>query len=207
MVCDSAEVSNLPRQRTLALLKRLYAFFSTSPKCHSVHEKYVRKLCRSTGGRELLQLTSATGRTGRSAGSDNLEANRNCLPAIVASLMEIEQRDIDASPFLRSIRQFDFVLAICVLRDLLLLCRSVSEYLQAADVDMLALLTTISDLTNKLQAIRNDSIPALRKLYEAACATCCTPSIGVALPTASDRQHKRRKQAPHHCASSRCSTV
>jgi len=25
-----------------------------------------------------------------------------------------------------------------------------------------------------------------------------TPSIGIALPTASDRQYKRRKQAPHH---------
>ena len=52
--------------------------------------------------------------------------------------MEIEQWDNEASPLLRSIQQFDFVVAISVLRELLLLCRSVSEYLQSADMDMLA---------------------------------------------------------------------
>jgi len=66
------------------------------------------------------------------------------------------------------------------------------------DMNMLASLTAISDLTNRLQVMRNDSILAFRKLYEAACATRCTPSIGIALLTASYRQYKRRKQAPHH---------
>ena len=87
VVCDSAEVSNLARD-TFALLKRLYAFFSTSPKRHGVYEKYVQELCRGTEGRKLLQLSSATRWTAR---SDNLEAVHNCLPAIVVSLMEIEQ--------------------------------------------------------------------------------------------------------------------
>jgi len=57
------------------------------------------------------------------------------------------------------------------------------------DMDMLASLTAISDLTNKFQVMRNYSILAFRKLYEVACATCCTPSIGIALPTATDRQY------------------
>jgi len=39
------------------------------------------------------------------------------------------------------------------------------------DMDMFASLTAISDLTNRLQVMRNDSIPAFRQLYEAAFAT------------------------------------
>jgi len=43
--------------------------------------------------------------------------------------------------------------------------------------------------------MRNDSIPAaFRNLYEAACATCCMPLIGIALPTASDRDNIKTKK-------------
>lgn len=178
-----------------AILKRLYAFFSTSPKRHGIYERNVQNLCNDVEGRKLLQLSSSTRWTAR---SDNLEAVHNCLPAIIASLVEIQQWDNDVSPLLNSINKFDFVLAVCVLHDLLLLCRSVSEYLQSADMDMLASLTAISDLTNKLQGMRNDSQAAFHKLYEAACATCCKPGIGIELPTAEEPQLKRKKQAPRH---------
>jgi hypothetical protein len=85
-----------------------------------------------------------------------------------------------------------------VLRELLLLCRSVSEYLQSADMDMLASITAISDLTNKLQAMRKDSQTAFHKMYEAACTTCCKPTIRIATPTADEPQLKRKRQAPRH---------
>jgi hypothetical protein len=187
VVCDSAEVSSLARD-TFSILKRLYAFFSTSPKRHGIYERFAKELCHVTKGRKLLQLSSTTRWTAR---SDNLETVHNCLPAIVASL-------------LRSIQQFDFVLAICVLRELLLLCRSVSEYLQAADMDMLASLTAISDLTNKLQVMRDDCTAAFRKLYEAACAICCTPSIGIALPTGDEPLLKRKKTGTASSARAIC---
>jgi len=78
---------------------------------------------------------------------------------------------------LNSLQKFDFVLAVCVLRELLLLCRSVSEFLQSDEMDMLASLAAISDLTNKLQGMRNDSETTFHSFYEAACTECCKPTI------------------------------
>ena len=80
--------------------------FLSPPKRHGIYERYVQELCQGIEGRKLLQLSSATRWTTR---SDNLEAVHNCMPAITAALMEIEQWDNDASPLLRSIQQFDFV--------------------------------------------------------------------------------------------------
>jgi len=194
VVCDSAEGSILARD-TFSVLRRLYAFFSTSPKRHAVYVRNIKLTCNDVVGRKLLQLSSATRWTAR---SDNLEAVHNCLPAIIESLREIEQWDSDAGVLLHSIMNFNFVLAVAVLHRVLVLCRTVSEYLQSSDMDMLASLKAVADLTCKLQEMRDSCDTSFNAVYDDVSTTCNKSTISIAVPSTNDPQLKRRRQAPTH---------
>jgi len=49
IVCDSAEISILARD-TFSILKRMYAFFSTSPERHIVYERNIKLMCNDVVG-------------------------------------------------------------------------------------------------------------------------------------------------------------
>ena len=117
-------------------------------------------------GKTILQTLS---NTRWAATADNLEIACNCLPAIITALQQFTT-DPEAVGLLHVITKFTFVFTIHVLNKLLKYCKSVSDYLQTADLDLVAALKAISDLKTKVQDMRNDE--SFEQLWEQSSEFC-----------------------------------
>ena len=97
-------------------------------------------------GKAILQTLSNTRWAAR---ADNLEIACKCLPALITALQHFTT-DPEAVGLLHVITKFTFVFTIHVLNKLLKYCKSVSDYLQTEDLDLVAALKAISDLKTKV---------------------------------------------------------
>ena len=154
-------VSNTMQNNRMAadifgVLQKLYAFIERTPKRHHTYIECLEKQATSSGtvitGKKILQTLS---NTRWSARADNLDIACNCLPAI-ASALQLFPSDPDATGLLHSVTRFTFVFGIHVLNSVLKYCKSASDYLQTEDLDLVAALQSVSDLTSQMQSMRSD---------------------------------------------------
>lgn len=131
----------------------IYRFMEGSPKRHAAYEKMLQAKS-ITKGKTALHSFSDTRWTAR---SDNLETVVNTMPALLAMLKEMsDEGDSAAEGLLIRMQKFKFVLGCQILRKFFLLSRSISEYLQHEDMDLVTAVSGIDSLKSSLSALRNE---------------------------------------------------
>ena len=83
-------------------------------------------------------------------------------PAIVKALKQIEDESksgkvaSDASGLHFQIYKFEFILCLLVLKDLMVKCRTINDYLQREDIDIISALQIVDTTVKTLKEMRNE---------------------------------------------------
>ena len=199
VVCNTMENNRLAAD-IFGILQKLYAFIERSPKRHHTYMECLEKGTLPSGddfkGKKILQTLS---NTRWSARADNLEIVCNCLPAIVSALQQFPTEP-DAIGLLHSITKFNFVFCINVLSQILKFCKSASDYLQTEDLDLVAALRSVSDLTSKIQTMRSDD--CFERIWSESAEFCSTNQPGGFLTHDDPSLQPRKRKVPQNLVGS-----
>ena len=136
------------------IIGSIYRYLEGSPKRHALYERKLREKGIMKGKITLHSLSD----TRWAAKSDNLETVINTMPAIVEILKEMSiEGESAADGLLVRMLKFKFILACFVLKKCFALCKSVSEYLQFKEMDLVSAVSGVQSLKQALQDIRNDA--------------------------------------------------
>lgn len=140
----------------------IYKVMEGSPKRNAV---YVANLKRFSikDGRTALRAFSDTRWTGR---ANNLDTTLNTLPALIATLRELQSNDATCEGLLVRIGSFEFLLQLLILKECFEFSRYSSEYLQREEMDMVTAVDAVTTLINTFPSLRNEE--KLTKFVESA---------------------------------------
>lgn len=139
LVLVEATSSNKYARNFFGTLQSLYNFFEASPHRHAVLESVIKSVISKPKIYSLKKLSD----TRWACRSDSIVAVSKNYSAIVKALDEIGEKSqvpkvvSDANALKHLVQQFEFLLCLDVLEDVLLKCRRVSDYLQRDDIDMI----------------------------------------------------------------------
>ena len=131
----------------------IYRVMEGSPQRNAVYEAKL-EMFGIKEGRTALRSLSDTRWTAR---TDNLSATLNVLPALAATLKELEASDNTCAGLLISISSFEFLLKVVILQECFQISRVASEYLQREDMDMVTAVDAVQTLVRQLKSFRSDA--------------------------------------------------
>eukprot|EP00794_Sanderia_malayensis_P009282 gene9282-10262_t len=148
-------VSTVPAvQDVFDTIGSIYRYLEGSPKRHALYERKLREKGITKGKIALHSLSD----TRWAAKSDNLDTVVNTMPAIIEMLKEMSiEGESAAEGLLVRMQKFKFILACFILKKCFALCKSVSEYLQFKEMDLVSAVSGIQSLKRALQDLRNDA--------------------------------------------------
>ena len=131
----------------------IYKYMEGSPKKHLAYEKLLNRL-GITKGKTALHAFSDTRWTAR---SDNQETILNVLPAVLCMLQDMSaQGDSATDGLLVRLQKFKFIVVCLVLRKCFALSRSLREFLQNEDMDLVSCVSGVQSLKESITSMRND---------------------------------------------------
>ena len=139
------------------VVESLYVFIQASSNRHAVFEQHQKQL---NPNQPLTTLKSLSD-TRWACRADSVRVVQQTLPSIIAALEEIGDSSSDrravaeANGLIKSI-DFEFLMSLQVLTDLLALTKVLSEYLQKPDIDILCAMEIVSSVKSILQSRRNE---------------------------------------------------
>ena len=159
LVLVEATSSNQCCRNFFGVIQNLYTFIEASPHRHSTLVAFMKELSSKPHVKTLKKLSD----TRWACRSDAVQAVYENFEAIVKSLEEIEDNCYDgrisaeACGLKFSILKFDFFLCLFVLKDLLFKCRTVSDYLQREDIDIVSALQVVDTTVKTIGDMRNET--------------------------------------------------
>ena len=131
----------------------IYHYLEGCPKRHAVYEEQLR-IHGITKGKQALHSLSDTRWAAR---SDNLHGVVNTLPAIISMLKKISgEGESAAEGLLVRLQKLKFVVSCLVLEKCFGLSKSVSEYLQHQNMDLVSAVSGVQSLKDQLSSLRNE---------------------------------------------------
>ena len=140
----------------------VYKIMEGSPKRNAVYEANLNRLSINSG-RTALHAFSDTRWTGK---ADNLAATINTLPALIATLKDLQSNDTTCEGLLVRIGSFEFLLQVLILKECFELSRYLSEYLQREEMDLVTAVDAVTTLIDTFSSLRNEE--ELKKFVDAA---------------------------------------
>lgn len=135
------------------IIGSIYRYLEGSPKRHALYEEKLRTYSISTGKKALHTLSD----TRWTARSDNLNVVLNTLPAIISMLQHMSgEGESAAGGLLLQLQRLKFIASCMVLKKCFSLSRSVSEYLQHEDMDLVSAVSGVQSLKTALSSLRNE---------------------------------------------------
>ena len=131
----------------------VYRYLEGSPKRHALYEEKLQ-VHDISQGKIALHTFSDTRWTAR---SDNLDVVLNTFPAIISMFKTMsEEGESAADGLLVHMQKLKFVASSIVLKNCFGLSRSVSEYLQHEDMDLVSAVSGVQSLKDSLASFRNE---------------------------------------------------
>ena len=196
LVLEKSVDKVIPVRDILDIIGSIYKYMEGSPKRHAVYERKLQ-LKGIAKGKVALHSFSDTRWTAR---SDNLETIVNAMPAILEMLKEMsDEGDSAAEGLLVRMKKFKFVLGCHILLKCFSLSRSISEYLQHKDMDLVTAVSGIDALKRSLSAFLNEEEEYAKFVDEAEsyCQENAFSFHGFESEN-NETSRKRRKTIPAH---------
>ena len=190
LVLAKASETLQPVQDVFNTIGAIYKELEGSPKREEVYKSYL-KTYKIIEGRTALRSVSDTHWTAR---EDNLAATHNALQAIMVTVQELKGGDSACLGLLKRINSFQFVLKLVILKDVFMLTRYASEYLQREDMDMVTAVDAMQTLTTHLKEFRNEE--KLAEFVEKA----KEKAVSCGIHEEFDAQRKRKRSVPTRLA-------
>ena len=131
----------------------VYLYLEGSPKRHALYEGELQ-VHGISKGKIALHALSDTRWTAR---SDNLEVVFNTLPAIISMLETMpEEGESAADGLLERVQKLRFIASCIVLKNCFALSRSLSEYLQHENMDLVSAVSGVQSLKDSLSSFPNE---------------------------------------------------
>ena len=135
------------------IISCVYRYLEGSLKRHALYEEKLQ-VHDISQGKIALHTFSDTRWTAR---SDNLDVVFNTLPVIISMLKTMsEEGESAADGLLVRMQKLKFIASSVVLKNCFGLSRSVSEYLQREDMDLVSAVSGVQSLKNSLASFRNE---------------------------------------------------
>ena len=153
-------VNNVPTVNDVFdIIGCVYRYLEGSPKRHALYEEKLQ-VHGISKGKIALHILSDTRWTAR---SDNLEVAFNTSPAIISMLETMsEEGESAADGLLVRMQKLRFIASCIVLKKCFALSRSVSEYLQRENIDLVSAVSGavsgVQSLKDSLSSFRNEEI-------------------------------------------------
>ena len=191
-------VNNVPSVNDVFdIIGSVYHYLVGSPKRHALHEEKLQVHGISKGKIALHPLSD----TRWTARSDNLEVVFNTLPAIISMLKAMSKEGESAADgLLVRMRKLKFIASCIVLKKCFALSRSVSEYLQHENMDLVSAVSGVQSLKDSLSSFRNEE--KMDQFLQEARKYCTDQGLVVDDFDQVDQQHpnrpKRRRTIPSY---------
>ena len=159
LVLVEAASTNQYTRNFFGVLQNLYNFLEASPHRHSKLESLMLELKSKPRIKSLKKLSD----TRWACRSDAIQAVYENFTAIKKALEEIEEQSsdgrvaADAGGLVFSIMKFEFCICLVVLKDILFKCRTVSDYLQREDIDIVSALQVVDTTVKTIKEMRNEA--------------------------------------------------
>ena len=150
--------SNQYSRNFFGVLQNLYTFLEASPHRHAKLEAVIIQVNSKPRVKSLKRLSD----TRWACRSDAILAVIENLSAIVLALDEVQSCSqsgrvvSEASGLKHQILKFEFLMCLLVLNDLLSKCRTISDYLQREDIDIVTALQVVDTTIATLKSMRNE---------------------------------------------------
>ena len=130
----------------------MYKIMEGSPKRNAVYEANLNRFSINNG-RTALHAFSDTRWTAK---ADNLAATINVLPALIATLKELQSSDTTCEGLLVRIGSFEFLLQLLILKECFELSKYLSEYLQREEMDFVTAVDAVTTLIKTFCSLRTE---------------------------------------------------
>ena len=191
-------VNNVPSVNDVFdIIGSVYHYLEGSPKRHALYQEKLQ-VHGISKGKIASHTLSDTRWTAR---SDNLEVVFNTLPAIISMLEAMsEEGESAADGLLVRMRKLKFIASCIVLKKCFALSRSVSEYLQHENMDLVSAVSGVQSLKDSLSSFRNEE--KMDQFLQEARKYCTDQGLVVHDFDQVDQQHpnrpKRRRTIPSY---------
>ena len=130
----------------------MYKIMEGSPKRNAVYEANLNRFSINNGRTALHALSDARW----TAKVDNLAATINVLPALIATLKELQPSDTTCEGVLVRIGSFEFLLQLLILKECFELSKYLSEYLQREEMDLVTAVDAVTTLIEAFSSLRTE---------------------------------------------------
>ena len=150
------------------ILQNLYCFLEASPHRHAKLHSIILQVMSKPRVKSIKKLSD----TRWSCRSDAILAVFENYIAVVKSLEEIEEDSCngriasEANGLINQLTTFEFILCLIVMKDLLVKCRTVSDYLQKEDVDIISAMQVVDTTVKTFKEMRTET--QFKKFYDEA---------------------------------------
>ena len=158
LVLVEATFSNQYSRNFFGVLQNLYTFLEASPHRHAKLEAIILQVNSKPRIKSLKKLSD----TRWACRSDAILAVYENLPAIILALDEVQSGSqsgrvaSEASGLKHQMLKFEFLVRLLVLKDLLSKCRTISDYLQKEDIDIVTALQVVDATITTLKSMRSE---------------------------------------------------
>lgn len=141
-------------------LQNLYSFLEASPHRHAKLQSIIAEVVSKPRVKSIKKLSD----TRWACRSDAILAIHENYIAIVQALKQIEKESrngevaAEASGLHFKVHTFEFLMCLVVLKDILVKCRTVSDYLQREDIDIISSLQLVDTTVKTLKEMRNERV-------------------------------------------------
>ncbi|CAB4036972.1 zinc finger MYM-type 1-like [Paramuricea clavata] len=133
------------------------------PKRHSVYVKNQREINAHAGGGEKMEYTlKKLSDTRWACRADSIVGIHRTLDAVIATLKEVRENETkaaiaaEAKGLLQNVQDFEFIVALEVLKKVLHLRKGVSDKVQSEGLDVVSGCERVADLLTAIKALRCD---------------------------------------------------
>ena len=189
LVLVEATSTNQYTRNFFGVLQNLYNFLEASPHRHSKLESLMLELKSKPRIKSLKKLSD----TRWACRSDAIQAVYENFTAIKKALEEIEEQSsdgrvaADAGGLVFSIMKFEFCICLVVLKDILFKCRTVSDYLQREDIDIVSTLQVVDTTVKTIKEMQNEA--KFKLFYDEATEFADNVGIEISEPRARKISH------------------
>ncbi|XP_011407856.1 PREDICTED: uncharacterized protein LOC105315057 [Amphimedon queenslandica] len=163
-----ATSSNQYARKFFGILQNLYCFLEASPHRHAKLQSIILQVISKPRIKSIKKLSD----TRWSCRSDAILAVFENYIAIVKALEEIEESShigriaSEANGLINQLTTFEFILCLIVMKNLLVKSRTVSDYLQNEDVDIVSAMQVVDTTVKTLREMRTEA--QFNKIFDEA---------------------------------------